>query len=173
VLVTADGWVKRQKEINPETTRSARGGPRAGAGGRQHAGDDRLLQQLRHGLLARIIDIPATTGYGEPIQKLFKLKDGERIIAPSPLTTASCRRSRPRSTRNTRTAAPKTHGLAVTSDGYALRFGSTHFREVSTKSGRRSLAPAEGARVTRRRHRRQGNGHRRQPKSARAALQER
>ena len=26
----------------------------------------------------RIIDMPATTGYGEPIQKLFKLKDGER-----------------------------------------------------------------------------------------------
>ena len=29
----------------------------------------------------RIIDVPASTGYGEPIQKLFKLKDGERIVA--------------------------------------------------------------------------------------------
>ena len=29
----------------------------------------------------RIIDVPASTGYGEPIQKLFKLKDGERVVA--------------------------------------------------------------------------------------------
>ena len=26
---------------------------------------------------ARLIDVPASTGYGEPIQKLFKLRDGE------------------------------------------------------------------------------------------------
>ena len=25
--------------------------------------------------------MPASTGYGEPIQRLFKLKDGERIVA--------------------------------------------------------------------------------------------
>ena len=30
---------------------------------------------------ARIIDVPASTGYGEPVQKLFKLRDGERVIA--------------------------------------------------------------------------------------------
>ena len=30
---------------------------------------------------ARIVDVPASTGYGEPVQKLFKLKDGERVIA--------------------------------------------------------------------------------------------
>ena len=29
----------------------------------------------------RIADIPASTGYGEPIQRFFKLKDGERIVA--------------------------------------------------------------------------------------------
>ena len=28
-----------------------------------------------------MIDIPASTGFGEPIQKLFKLKDGEKIVA--------------------------------------------------------------------------------------------
>ena len=29
----------------------------------------------------RIVDVPASTGYGEPIQKLFKLKDGEKVVA--------------------------------------------------------------------------------------------
>ena len=41
-------------------------------------------------------------------------------------------------------AAPKLHGLAVTSDGYSLRFGLENFREVSTKAGRRYAKPAEG-----------------------------
>src|SRR6059036_3151734 len=30
---------------------------------------------------SRIVDVPASTGYGEPIQRLFKLKDGEKIVA--------------------------------------------------------------------------------------------
>ena len=30
---------------------------------------------------ARIADLPASTGYGEPIQRFFKLRDGERIVA--------------------------------------------------------------------------------------------
>ena len=65
---------------------------------------------------ARIIDIPATTGYGEPIQKLFKLKDGEKIVSAIsmddrvlvPKTTAIDEKHPD--------AAPKVHGLAVTSD---------------------------------------------------------
>jgi DNA gyrase subunit A len=28
-----------------------------------------------------VIDVPASTGYGEPIQRLFKLKDRERVVA--------------------------------------------------------------------------------------------
>ena len=44
--------------------------------------------------------------------------------------------------------APMLHGLAVTSDGYALRFGLDSFREVSTRSGRRFARPAEGSAVS-------------------------
>ena len=148
VLVTADGWVKRQKEINPETTRLREG--------------DRILSLLAGSTRAtivffsnfgtaysaRIIDIPATTGYGEPIQKLFKLKDGEKIVAAVslddrivPLKSTAIDEKKP-------DAAPKLHGLAITSDGYSLRFGLDGYREVSTKSGRRYARPAEGAEVT-------------------------
>jgi DNA gyrase subunit A len=44
--------------------------------------------------------------------------------------------------------APNLHGLAITSDGYSLRFGLDNFREVSTKSGRRFARPKDGAEVT-------------------------
>jgi DNA gyrase subunit A len=43
--------------------------------------------------------------------------------------------------------APDPQALAVTSDGYALRFGLEPFVEPSTRSGRRYARPAEGAEV--------------------------
>ncbi len=96
----------------------------------------------------RIIDIPATTGYGEPIQKLFKLKDGEKIIAALSLDERVLPSKATAVDEKHPDAAPKIHGLAVTSDGYSLRFGLDGYREVSTKSGRRYARPAEGSEVS-------------------------
>jgi DNA gyrase subunit A len=148
VLVTADGWVKRQKEINPETTR-LREGDRILA---LVAGSTRapiaFFSNYGTAYTARIIDIPATTGYGEPIQKLFKLKDGEKIVAAFSLDERVLPPKATAVDEKKPDAAPKTHGLAVTSDGYALRFGLDAFREVSTRSGRRYARPSEGAEVT-------------------------
>ena len=148
VLVTADGWVKRQKEINPETTR-LREGDRVLA---LVAGSTRatvvFFSNYGTAYTARIIDIPATTGYGEPVQKLFKLKDGERIVAA---VSADERVLPPKATavsEKNPDAAPKMHLLAITSDGYALRAGLDAFREVSTRAGRRYARPSEGAEVT-------------------------
>jgi DNA gyrase subunit A len=148
VLVTADGWVKRQKEINPETTR-LREGDRVLA---LVAGSTRapvtFFSNYGTAYTSRIIDIPATTGYGEPIQKLFKLKDGEKIIAA---VSMDDRVLPPKATAINEKAPevpPKLHGLAVTSDGFALRFGLDTYREVSTKAGRRYARPAEGQDVT-------------------------
>ncbi|HSV15753.1 MAG TPA: DNA topoisomerase (ATP-hydrolyzing) [Tepidisphaeraceae bacterium] len=147
VLVTADGWVKRQKEINPETTR-LREGDRILA---LVAGSTRatitFFSNFGTAYSARIIDIPATTGYGEPIQKLFKLKDGERIVAAAsmdervlPLKATKVDEKKP-------DVAPKLHGIAITSDGYSLRFGLDTFREASTRAGRRFARPAQGQEV--------------------------
>jgi DNA gyrase subunit A len=97
---------------------------------------------------ARIIDIPATTGYGEPIQKLFKLKDGEKIVAAVSMDDRVLPPKQTKVDEKKPDAAPKLHGLAVTSDGYSLRFGLDTFREVSTRSGRRYARPAQGAEVT-------------------------
>jgi DNA gyrase subunit A len=42
---------------------------------------------------------------------------------------------------------PPTHALAVTSDGFSLRFGLEGFVEASTRTGRRYARPADGAEV--------------------------
>jgi DNA gyrase subunit A len=148
ILLTADGWVKRQREINPETTRLREGDRLLSLVAGSTRATIAFFSNYGTAYTARIIDIPATTGYGEPIQKLFKLKDGERIVAAVSMDE---RILSPRSTATDPKhpdAAPKAHGLAVTSDGYALRFGLDPFREVSTRSGRRYARPAGEAEVS-------------------------
>ena len=100
VLVTADGWVKRQKEINPETTRLREGDRILSLVAGSTRAAITLFSNYGTAYTARIIDIPATTGYGEPIQKLFKLKDGEKIVAAMSMDDRACPAKQLRSTRS-------------------------------------------------------------------------
>jgi DNA gyrase/topoisomerase IV subunit A len=90
----------------------------------------------------RMIDVPATTGYGEPIQKLFKLKDGEKIIACYSLDSRVIGDTAEREGKR-----PKTYAVAATSDGYAFSIGIAPFLEPSTRTGRRYAKVAEGVTV--------------------------
>jgi DNA gyrase subunit A len=91
----------------------------------------------------RIADVPASTGYGEPIQRLFKFKDGERVIAAFSLDP----RVTPGIEAKKADDIPRTHAVAVTSDGYSLRFGFQAFVEPSTRAGRRYARPSDGVEV--------------------------
>src|SRR5204863_2832088 len=81
VIISRDGWVKRQKEVKDLSTSRLREGDAVLAA---FAGSTRatcvFFSNFGGAYSCRIIDVPASTGYGEPIQKQFKLKDGERIV---------------------------------------------------------------------------------------------
>ncbi|HMB78974.1 MAG TPA: DNA gyrase C-terminal beta-propeller domain-containing protein, partial [Vicinamibacterales bacterium] len=80
---------------------------------------------------------------GEPIQKQFKLKDGEKIIAAFSLDPRVAGSITPKKEG----AEAPVHAVAVSSDGYALRFNLDGFVEPSTRSGRRFARPSEGAEI--------------------------
>jgi DNA gyrase subunit A len=144
VIVSRDGWVKRQKEVRDLSTTRLREGDSVLA---VLPGSTRasvvFFSNFGAAYSARIIDVPASTGYGEPVQKLFKLRDGERIIAAFSLD--------PRAAGNIATrkegVAPPVHAIAVTSDGYSLRFSLEPFVEPSTRAGRRYARPSDGVEV--------------------------
>lgn len=134
-LLTQQGWLKRQKEIKDiESTRLREG--------------DRVLDVAfgstrssvaffsNHGscYVCRMVDITPTTGHGDPVQKLFKLADGERIVrmlgfdgrvleVPPPEEEAE------------EPGGPL--AVAVTRGGMSLRFSLRAHRDPSTRSGRR------------------------------------
>jgi DNA gyrase subunit A len=143
VLLTRDGWVKRQKEIKDPSSTRLREGDRVLA---VAAGSTKatlvFFSSFGTAYTCRLVDVPATTGYGEPIQKLFKLKDGETIVAMASLD--------PRLTGSLsgdEEHYPETFAVAASSDGYALTFGLEPLLEPSTRNGRRYARLSEGATI--------------------------
>ena len=89
--------------------------------------------------------MPASTGYGEPIQRLFKLKDGEKIVAAlslDPRATGDVQAVREAARR--RAAGPRRRR---DERRLRLRFSLEPLVEPSTRAGRRYARPAEGAEV--------------------------
>ncbi|MEM9418529.1 MAG: DNA topoisomerase (ATP-hydrolyzing) [Planctomycetota bacterium] len=150
VLVTADGWIKRQKEIKEPSKSRIREGDRVLA---CVAGSTRstlgFFSSLGTCYTARFIDIPASTGYGEPIQKLFKLKDGEKIVAAMSFDERTVESGIASLAEDPKKPdeCPWVHGFAATSDGYSLRFGLSSFVDPSTRAGRRFARPKKGEAV--------------------------
>jgi DNA gyrase subunit A len=144
VIVSRDGWVKRQKEVKDISTTRLREGDAvlAVAQGSTRA-TAVFFSNFGVAYSARLADLPASTGYGEPIQRFFKLKDGERIVAAFSLDPRVAGVITPKKEG----AEPPVHAVAVTSDGYSLRFSFEPFVEPSTRSGRRFARTAEGAEV--------------------------
>jgi DNA gyrase subunit A len=142
VIISRDGWVKRQKEVKDISTTRLREGDQVLAA---LAGSTRetavFFSNFGVAYTARLADIPASTGYGEPIQRFFKLKDGERIVAGLSLDPRLIGEIKPRKEG----AEPPVHAVAVSSDGYSLRFSLEPFVEPSTRAGRRYAKTGEGA----------------------------
>jgi DNA gyrase subunit A len=144
VIASRDGWVKRQREVKDlSTTRLREGDAVLAAFGGSTRASCVFFSNFGVAYTSRIIDVPASTGYGEPIQRLFKLKDGEKIVAAMSLDPRVIGNITPKKEG----AEPPVHAVAVTSDGYALRFGLEGLVEPSTRSGRRFARRAGAAEV--------------------------
>ena len=144
VLVTTDGWVKRQKEVRDVgTTRLREGDTLLTVLGGSTRATVVFFSNVGIAYTARIADVPPTTGHGEPIQRRFKLRDRERIVAALSLDP----RATPNIAARREGDAPPVHAVAVTSDGYSLRFSLDPLLEPSTRTGRRFARPRAGAEV--------------------------
>jgi DNA gyrase subunit A len=142
VLVSRDGWVKRQKEVKDvASTRVREGDAVLGVLPGSTRASVVFFSNFGVAYTARIADIPASSGYGEPIQRFFKLRDGERIVGALSLDPRIVGNISPRKEGD----VPPVHAVAVSSDGYSMRFGLEPLLEPSTRAGRRYAKAADGA----------------------------
>ncbi|MEM7785262.1 MAG: DNA topoisomerase (ATP-hydrolyzing) [Planctomycetota bacterium] len=144
VLITKDGWVKRQRNIaDPAKSRLRQGDSVLACVAGSTRSTIGFFSSQGVCYTARMVDIPASTGFGDPIQKLFKLKDGDKIIAALSFDKRVIGNvfADPKEPDY----LPESHGFAAASNGYALRFSFENLVEPSTRSGRRYARAAAGS----------------------------
>jgi len=144
VLLSRDGWVRRAGQVTDLSKVRLRQGDELLA---VVAGNTKccvvFFSNQGSAYTVRINDVPASRGHGEPIQGLFKFRDGERVVGAVSLD--------PRfigaigSAEDAEGTVPEWHLLVIGSGGYGLRCSLFPFAEPSTRSGRKlaRLKPGE------------------------------
>jgi DNA gyrase subunit A len=145
VVVTRDGWIKRQSSFSSIDKIRVRDGD--GIGWLMLAGTRTtvtLLSSAGGAYVMRVGDVPATTGYGEPVQRYFGFADGERVVG----VISHDERHLPELVSDPDEETQPFHTLvAVTQRGRVLRMPLSAHREPSTKSGRRYARLGDGDQV--------------------------
>ncbi|MBI3185203.1 MAG: DNA topoisomerase IV subunit A [Myxococcales bacterium] len=129
VVLSKDGWVKRVREMkDPSTTRLREGDEVMAVLAGSLRSNLVFFSNFGTAYVTRFNDVPASTGYGDPVQKLFKFDDRERVVGALSLDP---RLSRPEKI------------LAVSRRGFGLRFALAPHTEPSTRAGRRYARPGK------------------------------
>jgi len=137
VLLSAQGWVKRQRELkDPAQTRLREGDSVLAAIAGSTRSSVAFFSNFGACYVCRIHDIPASTGYGDPVQKLFKMADGERMVAMISLDPRALGEELRPPTEGAAEPEPP-FALALTRSGLGFRFSLRQHREPSTRAGRK------------------------------------
>ncbi|MEM1349851.1 MAG: DNA gyrase subunit A, partial [Myxococcota bacterium] len=81
VLVSKDGWIKRQKSYSDLSTIRVRDHDevRYAMPGRTR-GVVTFFSNMGRAYTMRVDDVPSTSGYGDPVQAFFDFDDGEKVV---------------------------------------------------------------------------------------------
>ncbi len=154
VIVTRDGWVKRQRSYTDIESIRVRDGDEVGW---VLAGSTRasvcFLTSFGRAYTTRIDELPSTTGYGVPVQKLFDFSDKEHVVGvvslddrvlPDVTEEPDIEPELFESDEDDGVAAAGPYIVAVSSAGLTVRIPIDVYREPSTKNGRLYMRLAKG-----------------------------
>jgi DNA gyrase subunit A len=87
VVLSRDGWIKRLRELKDPTSTRLREGDAIRTVLISNT-RDRLALFTNKGVLyvIKVLEVPASTGYGEPIQSLLNFQDGEHVVTATLVT---------------------------------------------------------------------------------------
>ncbi len=140
IVVTRDGWIKRQRSYTDVESIRIREGDQIGwvLPGRTRS-TVTFWTSFGRAYTARVNDVPMSTGYGIPMQKLFDFTDKERVVGVTSndpgvlpgITFESEPELFPRDEQD-----PLGFAVAFSREGLCIRLGLDTYAEPSTKSGR-------------------------------------
>ncbi len=144
VVLTRDGWIKRVGRLQSvESTRVREGDAVIAVAPGSTLDHVILFADDGAAYTMRINEVPASSGYGEPVAKFFRLGDQAKIV--NAVTTDERFTPPDEKPKNGEPAGP--YVLVVTAEGQTLRTPLAPFRTESNKLGRRYVRLNDGDRV--------------------------
>jgi DNA gyrase subunit A len=144
VVLTRDGWIKRVGRLaSVEGTRVREGDEVVAVVPGSTLDQVIFFADDGTAYTMRINEVPASSGYGEPIAKFFRLDDNVKVLTAVSTDPRFTPPDKP--TKNSEPAPP--HLFVVTGQGLSLRTPLGPFRAESTKVGRRYVRLNEGDKV--------------------------
>ena len=141
LVVTRDGWIKRQSSFTDLARIRVRDGDEISWLVRARTRTAVAFFGSQGGaFVLRVDDIPATSGHGEPVQRRFAFADGERVVG----VVSFDARHLPGSTPAVGDDPAGPFGMALTQQGRVLRFPLSLHEEPSTRNGRKVMRLDEG-----------------------------
>ena len=146
VIVTREGWIKRQKSYTDAASIRVREGDTVGwivpCSTRETVV---LLGDRGKAYTVRVADLPLTTGYGEFVGARYDLADGESLVAVQTSDRRVWPRQAPSFLASLAEDAPKPPYLcACTRAGRTMRIALDGYLEPSTRAGRTYLRLTDG-----------------------------
>lgn len=121
-IVSVDGWVKRIRRTNDlASTRLREGDAILSAHALTSLDSVAIFTNLGTMFVLKVSDFPASSGYGTPIQKLLKFKDGEKIVASFGVSAGSA----PASTGKAQGELPLGGAVGAAPENRFLKDGDT------------------------------------------------
>lgn len=145
-IVTTDGWIKRIRQNNELSSTRIREGDSILRGLALNTVDQVLFfTSLGNMYVMKVTDFPASSGYGDPVQKLLKFKDGEKIIEAFGLSAApkAAEGDRKASQQELIFAPQAREFIFVTRRGLGLRTSVDGFDSVK-RNGKRVMKVRDG-----------------------------
>ena len=147
VVVTREGWVKRQGSVTAIDKIRVRENDVLGWVFRASTRSTvTLLSSAGAAYTLRVDGLPSTTGHGEPVQKSVNFGDGERIIgviSNDPRNLPSVSAESLAKATDDEPAPP--HLVAMSKHGRIVRLVLAPYQEVSTRSGRKFMRLEEAS----------------------------
>jgi DNA gyrase subunit A len=162
VVITRDGWIKRQSSYSGLAKIRVREGDEiAWAFKASTRSTVTFFTNVGGAYTLRVDGVPQTTGYGDPLQASFTFADGERLVglishdprnrppAPPPSTPAPGLFPTPQGApaHPGSEDPPPPYAVAVTLGGRGVRFPLASHEEASNRTGRRYIRMDEGDQV--------------------------
>ncbi|MDX1438324.1 MAG: DNA topoisomerase IV subunit A, partial [Rubricoccaceae bacterium] len=156
-IVTRDGWVKRQKSYaDLESIRVREGDAVGWALATSTRATVCFFTSAGKAYTLLADELPSTTGYGDPIQKIFDFSDREKVVGvialdervlPRPLPVAENPDLFSGDGAPAEGAFAGPFVVAISSDGLAVRMTLEGFSEPSTRKGRTYMRTRKGQKI--------------------------